>query len=78
LRYSWQGLLDTHDEDTRLFFSGTGVHVKLALRGSDQEKNIIKENVGATNFTHHQVTLPGSRFPGNAAEASGFQPQHSC
>ena len=41
-----QGLLGTYDEDTRLYFNGSKVFCKLAFRGSDQEKNIIKSNIG--------------------------------
>lgn len=41
-----QGLLGTFDETTRKFFEGTKVMCKLAFRGSDQQKNIIKSNIG--------------------------------
>ena len=38
--------MGTFDEDTRKFFEGSKVFCKLAFRGSDQQKNVIKSNIG--------------------------------
>ena len=53
----WQGLMGTFDEVTRKFFDDTKVQCKLVLRGTDQQKNVIKSNIGATNYTHHQKSV---------------------
>lgn len=58
------GLMGTFDEDTRKFFEGTKVLCKLAFRGSDQQKNVIKSNIGcALRPTPQSNLLPPLRKP---------------
>ncbi len=49
------GLMGTHDEETRLFFNGTGVKCVLVSRAK-REGILASEFVG-TCYTHHQKTV---------------------
>ncbi|MCL4155200.1 UNVERIFIED_CONTAM: hypothetical protein GTU68_019080 [Idotea baltica] len=47
------GVMGTHDEDTRIYFEGTGVEVVLAPRSKSQAK-IFETSYVSTLYTHHQ------------------------
>lgn len=48
------GVMATHDEDTRSFFHGTRVHCVLCPRNPDNGRSLFQGMEIATIFTHHQ------------------------
>ncbi|XP_057996225.1 phospholipase D alpha 1-like [Hevea brasiliensis] len=51
------GVMATHDEDTRSYFHNTKVHCVLCPRSPDNRKSIVKDIEISTVFTHHQKTV---------------------
>ena len=49
------GMMGTHDEDTRNFFEGTGVHCELVSRG--RTDGVFVDVFEGTCYTHHQKTV---------------------
>ncbi|KAL4348798.1 hypothetical protein GQ457_17G011080 [Hibiscus cannabinus] len=49
-----EGVMQTHDEETRKFFKRTGVHCVLAPRYASSKLSFFKQQVVGTLFTHHQ------------------------
>ncbi|KAL7645158.1 UNVERIFIED_CONTAM: hypothetical protein RMT77_003536 [Armadillidium vulgare] len=47
------GVMGTHDEETRIYFEGTGVEVLLAPR-SKSKARLFETNYVSTLYTHHQ------------------------
>lgn len=54
-----QGLMRTHDEETRRFFEGTNVRCFLCPRDADPTLTVVQHVEVSAQFTHHQkiVTL---------------------
>eukprot|EP00475_Leptophrys_vorax_P010816 TRINITY_DN1738_c0_g1_i1.p1 TRINITY_DN1738_c0_g1~~TRINITY_DN1738_c0_g1_i1.p1 ORF type:complete len:823 (-),score=224.71 TRINITY_DN1738_c0_g1_i1:24-2492(-) len=53
-----EGLMATHDEETRLYFQGTKVICKLAPRVADSEKqSLVQQGAVSALFSHHQKTI---------------------
>ncbi|XP_022730216.1 phospholipase D alpha 1-like [Durio zibethinus] len=48
------GVMASHDEDTREYFHGTKVHCVLCPRNPDNMHSIVQDIEIATMFTHHQ------------------------
>ncbi|KAJ8768289.1 hypothetical protein K2173_021229 [Erythroxylum novogranatense] len=51
------GVMATHDEDTRSYFNNTKVHCVLCPRDPDDYSTIVQDIEISTIFTHHQKTL---------------------
>ncbi|CAN6475698.1 unnamed protein product [Victoria cruziana] len=49
-----EGVMQTHDEETRKFFRHSAVHCVLSPRYASQKLSIFKQKVVGTLFTHHQ------------------------
>ncbi|MQL74856.1 hypothetical protein Taro_007229 [Colocasia esculenta] len=49
-----EGVMGTHDEETRKFFKHSNVHCVLAPRYASNKLSIFKQKVVGTVFTHHQ------------------------
>ncbi|TVU03984.1 hypothetical protein EJB05_50465, partial [Eragrostis curvula] len=54
-----EGLMKTHDEETRRYFEGTGVRCFLCPRDADPTLTVVQHVEVTAQFTHHQkaVTL---------------------
>ncbi|KAH9751187.1 phospholipase D [Citrus sinensis] len=68
-----EGVMQTHDEETRKFFKHSSVNCVLAPRYASNKLSIFKQQVVGTLFTHHQkcviVDTPAS---GNNQKISAF------
>ncbi|KAE8707249.1 Phospholipase D delta [Hibiscus syriacus] len=68
-----EGVMQTHDEETRKFFKRTNVHCVLAPRYASSKLSFFKQQVVGTLFTHHQKCVlldsPGS---GNNRKITAF------
>lgn len=51
------GLMATHDQETKVFFEGTKVHCVLCPRSPDVGRSFIQGFEVSTMFTHHQKTV---------------------
>ncbi|KAH6774152.1 phospholipase D alpha 1 [Perilla frutescens var. hirtella] len=51
------GLMATHDQETKQFFEGTNVHCVLCPRNPDDGRSIVQGFEISTMFTHHQKTV---------------------
>ncbi|XP_041993558.1 phospholipase D alpha 1-like [Salvia splendens] len=51
------GLMATHDQETKQFFEGTSVHCVLCPRNPDGGRSIVQGIEVSTMFTHHQKTV---------------------
>ncbi|XP_071728590.1 phospholipase D delta-like [Rutidosis leptorrhynchoides] len=49
-----EGVMQTHDEETKKFFKHTSVHCVLAPRYASNKLSIFKQQVVGTLYTHHQ------------------------
>ncbi|KDP38812.1 hypothetical protein JCGZ_04969 [Jatropha curcas] len=52
-----EGVMQTHDEETKKYFKNTSVHCVLAPRYASTKLSIFKQQVVGTLFTHHQKCL---------------------
>ncbi|KAK3133350.1 hypothetical protein QOZ80_6AG0535410 [Eleusine coracana subsp. coracana] len=61
-----QGLMRTHDEETRRYFEGTNVRCFLCPRDADPALTVVQHVEVSAQFTHHQkiVTLDAATTPG--------------
>lgn len=69
------GLMATHDQNTRQYFAGTNVHCVLCPRNPDNKRSIVQGFEVSTMFTHHQKTVvvdSGSPGGGQARRVVGF------
>ncbi|XAR54104.1 Phospholipase D [Bertholletia excelsa] len=57
LGYKTDGLMQTHDEDTRRFFKHSSVHVLLCSRNAGKKHSWVKQQEVGTIYTHHQKTV---------------------
>lgn len=51
------GLMATHDQETKDYFEGTNVHCVLCPRNPDNGRSIFQGIQVSTMFTHHQKTV---------------------
>ncbi|RWR90170.1 C2 calcium-dependent membrane targeting [Cinnamomum micranthum f. kanehirae] len=74
-KYYWkmEGVMQTHDEETRKFFRHSSVHCVLAPRYGSNKLSIFKQRVVGTLFTHHQkCVLVDSQASGNNQKITAF------
>ncbi|KAM7276196.1 hypothetical protein ACFE04_018062 [Oxalis oulophora] len=57
LGYKTDGVMATHDEETRRFFKHSSVHVLLCPRVAGKRHSWIKQREVETIYTHHQKTV---------------------
>ncbi|KAI3681680.1 hypothetical protein L6452_36483 [Arctium lappa] len=55
--YKTDGLMATHDEETRRFFKHSSVHVLLCPRMAGKKHSWVKKKEVGTIYTHHQKTV---------------------
>ncbi|KAF7069192.1 hypothetical protein CFC21_074856 [Triticum aestivum] len=67
------GVMHTHDEETRRFFRHSGVHCVLVPRYGSSKLSIFKQHVVGTLFTHHQkCVIVDSQAAGNNRKITAF------
>ncbi|KAK8916052.1 Phospholipase D delta [Platanthera zijinensis] len=67
------GVMHTHDEETRRFFRHSSVHCVLAPRYASSKLSIFKQQVVGTLFTHHQkCVLVDTQATGNNRKITAF------
>ncbi|GAB2224450.1 hypothetical protein Drorol1_Dr00005210 [Drosera rotundifolia] len=68
-----EGVMQTHDEDTRRFFKHSSVICVLSPRYASSKLSYIKQQVIGTLFTHHQkCVLVDTHAHGNFRKISAF------
>ncbi|XP_061368702.1 phospholipase D gamma 1-like isoform X1 [Gastrolobium bilobum] len=65
LGYKTDGVMATHDEETRRFFKHSSVHVLLCPRIAGKRHSWIKQKEVGTIYTHHQKTVIVDADAGN-------------
>ncbi|GAU27899.1 hypothetical protein TSUD_159930 [Trifolium subterraneum] len=65
LGYKTDGVMATHDEETRRFFKHSSVHVLLSPRTAGKRHSWIKQREVGTIYTHHQKTVIVDADAGN-------------
>ncbi|KAI3711347.1 hypothetical protein L2E82_41358 [Cichorium intybus] len=63
--YKTDGLMATHDEETRRFFKHSSVHVLLCPRMAGKKHSWMKKKEVGTIYTHHQKTVIVDTDAGN-------------
>ncbi|CAK9155336.1 unnamed protein product [Ilex paraguariensis] len=67
------GVMQTHDEETRKFFRHSSVHCVLCPRYASSKLSVFKQQVVGTLFTHHQkCVLVDTQAPGNNRKITAF------
>ncbi|KAK7399686.1 hypothetical protein VNO78_10875 [Psophocarpus tetragonolobus] len=67
------GVMQTHDEETKKFFKHSTVHCVLSPRYASNKLSIFKQQVVGTLFTHHQkCVLVDSQGSGNNRKITAF------
>ncbi|XP_078170093.1 phospholipase D delta-like [Carex rostrata] len=67
------GIMHTHDEETRKFFKHSSVHCVLAPRYASTKLSIFKQQVVGTLFTHHQkCVIVDTPAGGNNRKVTAF------
>ncbi|KAF2319874.1 hypothetical protein GH714_019912 [Hevea brasiliensis] len=74
LIYYWvEGVMQTHDEETKKYFKNSSVHCVLAPRYASNKLSIFKQQVVGTLFTHHQKSVVlDTQAPGNNRKITAF------
>ncbi|KAF5733184.1 putative phospholipase d beta [Tripterygium wilfordii] len=68
-----EGVMQTHDEETKRFFKRSSVHCVLAPRYASNKLSIFKQQVVGTLFTHHQkCVLLDTQASGNNRKITAF------
>uniref|UniRef100_A0A5B6Z9E0 Phospholipase D n=1 Tax=Davidia involucrata TaxID=16924 RepID=A0A5B6Z9E0_DAVIN len=68
-----EGIMQTHDEETRKFFRHSSVHCVLCPRYGSNKLSIFKQQVVGTLFTHHQkCVLLDTQATGNNRKITAF------
>ncbi|XP_042506286.1 phospholipase D delta-like isoform X1 [Macadamia integrifolia] len=68
-----EGVMETHDEETRKFFKHSSVHCVLCPRYASNKLSIFKQQVVGTLFTHHQkCVLLDTQAAGNNRKITAF------
>ncbi|XP_044491665.1 phospholipase D beta 2-like [Mangifera indica] len=65
LGYKTDGVMHTHDEETRRFFKHSSVHVLLCPRMAGKRHSWVKQKEVGTIYTHHQKTVIVDADAGN-------------
>ncbi|KAK3419777.1 hypothetical protein EUGRSUZ_G00543 [Eucalyptus grandis] len=67
------GVMQTHDEETKKFFQHSGVHCVLAPRYASTKLSIFKQHVVGTLYTHHQkCVVLDTQASGNNRKITAF------
>ncbi|KAM3304475.1 hypothetical protein P3S67_011341 [Capsicum chacoense] len=67
------GVMQTHDEETRKFFKHSSVNCVLAPRYASSKLSIFKQQVVGTLYTHHQkCVIVDTQASGNNRKISAF------
>ncbi|KAF6162416.1 hypothetical protein GIB67_009043 [Kingdonia uniflora] len=68
-----EGVMQTHDEETRKFFKHSSVHCVMSPRYASNKLSIFKQQVVGTLFTHHQkCILLDTQASGNNRKITAF------
>ncbi|KAI4375535.1 hypothetical protein MLD38_013393 [Melastoma candidum] len=68
-----EGVMQTHDEETRKFFRHSSVHCVLAPRYASNKLSIFKQQVVGTLYTHHQkCVILDTQASGNNRKITAF------
>ncbi|KAK0588688.1 hypothetical protein LWI29_004192 [Acer saccharum] len=68
-----EGVMQTHDEETRKFFKDSNVHCVLAPRYASNKLSVVKQQVVGTLFAHHQkCVLVDTQASGNNRKITAF------
>ncbi|KAK9095846.1 hypothetical protein Sjap_021343 [Stephania japonica] len=68
-----EGVMQTHDEETRKFFKHSSVHCVLCPRYASNKLSIVKQQVVGTLFTHHQkCVILDTQASGNNRKITAF------
>ncbi|XP_024990266.1 phospholipase D delta-like [Cynara cardunculus var. scolymus] len=68
-----EGVMQTHDEETRKFFKHSSVHCVLSPRYASNKLSIFKQQVVGTLYTHHQkCVIVDTQAHGNNRKISAF------
>ncbi|KAK1362266.1 Phospholipase D [Heracleum sosnowskyi] len=68
-----EGVMQTHDEETRKFFKHSSVNCVLSPRYASNKLSIFKQQVVGTLYTHHQkCVIVDSQAHGNNRRLSAF------
>ncbi|KAJ7968041.1 Phospholipase D [Quillaja saponaria] len=68
-----EGLMQTHDEETKKFFRHSSVHCVLSPRYASNKLSIFKQQVVGTLFTHHQkCVILDTQGSGNNRKITSF------
>ncbi|KAI4331373.1 hypothetical protein MLD38_029564 [Melastoma candidum] len=68
-----EGVMQTHDEETRKFFKHSSVNCVLAPRYASSKLGYLKQQVVGTMFTHHQkCVLVDTQASGNNRKITAF------
>lgn len=68
-----EGLMQTHDEETRKFFKHSSVICTLSPRYASSKLSIFKQQVVGTLYTHHQkCVIVDTQAPGNNRKITAF------
>ncbi|KAM7474594.1 hypothetical protein LguiB_021837 [Lonicera macranthoides] len=68
-----EGVMQTHDEETKKFFKHSSVHCVICPRYASGKLSIFKQQVVGTLFTHHQkCVLVDSPATGNKSKITAF------
>lgn len=54
---SREGMMETHDEVTRSYFSGSEVHCEMLQRSGGKGNRLADGTVAAAFFSHHQKAI---------------------
>ncbi|KAK1304551.1 Phospholipase D beta 1 [Acorus calamus] len=72
LGYKTDGLMQTHDEETRRFFKRSSVHVLLCPREAGKRHSFFKQKEVGAIYTHHQKTVIIDADAGNKRKIVAF------
>ncbi|CAM6095005.1 unnamed protein product [Calypogeia fissa] len=68
-----EGVMGTHDEDTKKYFRHSAVRCVLAPRYGDNKLSWFRQQVVGTLYTHHQkICIVDSQGPGNTRKLTSF------
>ncbi|MCE3215700.1 hypothetical protein HAX54_003234 [Datura stramonium] len=68
-----EGVMQTHDEETRKFFKHSSVHCVLCPRSASSKLSVLKRQIVGNLFTHHQkCVLVDTEAPGNERKITAF------
>ncbi|KAL8230392.1 hypothetical protein R6Q57_000170 [Mikania cordata] len=70
-QFKEDGLMATHDEETKNFFQNTDVHCVLCPRNPDDGGSIIQDLQVSTMFTHHQKIIVVDHEMPNSGSGGG-------